>query len=59
MRPVATSIPVSRAVPALGARYPVKILSVVDLPAPFGPRNAATCPWGTLKVTSRMAAKSP
>src|SRR6266853_942383 len=30
--------------PALGARSPVSILMVVDLPAPFGPRKPKNCP---------------
>ena len=41
-----------RTVPAVGARYPVSNLMVVDLPAPLGPRKATTSPgWieGTLQ----------
>ena len=32
------------AVPAVGARKPVIIFIVVDLPAPFGPRKPSTSP---------------
>ena len=32
---------------------------VVDLPAPFGPRNPKNCPVATLKVTSSTAVNSP
>ena len=48
-----------RAVPLDARRNPVTILSVVDFPAPFGPRKAATCPCGTWKETSWIAAKLP
>ena len=32
---------------------------VVLFPAPFGPRNAHTCPFGTVNDTSRTAANGP
>ena len=32
---------------------------VVDLPAPFGPRNPVTTPGWTVKVTSSTATFSP
>src|SRR5690606_36536362 len=37
------------ALPEVGARKPVSIFMVVDLPAPLGPRNPSTSPGATLK----------
>ena len=45
----------STAVPAVGARKPVIIFIVVDLPAPFGPRKPSTSPCGTVNDTSSTA----
>ena len=59
MRRPATSIPAMRAAPSLGVKYPVRIFKVVDLPAPLGPKKAATCPRATENDTSRIAAKLP
>ena len=53
------SWPAILATPAEGARYPVIRRIVVLLPAPLGPRNATTWPWGMEKDTSTTAAKSP
>ena len=39
-----TLIPLIQAEPLLGERKPVRIFSVVDLPAPLGPRNPTTSP---------------
>ena len=41
--------------PALGARLPVSICMVVDLPAPFGPRKPSTSPRARSKLTSLTA----
>src|SRR5690242_697325 len=56
---VSTSCPHTRARPDVGARYPVIIFIVVDLPAPFGPRKPSTSPFGTIKETSSTAASGP
>ena len=45
--------------PALGARYPVSIRIIVVFPAPFGPRNATTCPRGMENEMSWTATKDP
>src|SRR6266581_4153539 len=45
--------------PAVGAKRPVSILIVVDLPAPLGPRNPKNCPGATRKLTSSTATSSP
>ncbi len=50
-----TSAPQTTAVPAEGARKPVIIFIVVDLPAPFGPRKPSTSPRATVKLTSSTA----
>src|SRR5271165_2277735 len=47
------------AVPAVGARKPVIIFIVVDLPAPFGPRKPSTSPRGTVKEMSSTAFSGP
>src|SRR6185295_4432774 len=48
-----------RAVPLVGARKPVSTFMVVVLPAPLGPRKAATWPLGTVNDTSLSAWKLP
>ena len=45
--------------PAVGASNPVSILIVVDLPAPFGPRNPKNCPGSTARFTCSTATSSP
>src|SRR5690606_28760878 len=45
--------PSTVAVPRVGPTRPSTIRSVVDLPAPFGPRKPVTCPSGAVKVRSR------
>jgi hypothetical protein len=55
------SCPAIDALPEVGARKPVSIFIVVDLPAPLGPRNPSTSPRLTLNVmpsTARSAPKS-
>jgi hypothetical protein len=47
------------AVPEVGGTKPVIIFIVVDLPAPFGPRNPRTSPRGTVKEMSSTAANNP
>src|SRR3981081_3595773 len=47
------------AVPAVGARNPVIIFIVVDLPAPLGPRKPSTSPAGTLNEISSTAIRGP
>src|ERR1700719_3268102 len=56
---VVMSSPQITAVPAVGARNPVIIFIVVDLPAPFGPRNPNTSPAGTLNDTLSTATTGP
>src|ERR1700751_385461 len=56
---VAMSQPQMIAVPEEGARNPVIIFIVVDLPAPFGPRKPSTSPRGTVKETSSTAISGP
>src|SRR5438045_4926232 len=53
------SWPQITAVPLVGARKPVIIFIVVDLPAPLGPRNPSTSPSGTLNDTSSTAVNGP
>src|SRR5580704_8651684 len=53
------SCPQTIAVPASGARNPVAIFIVVDLPAPFGPRKPSTSPRETVNETSSTATKAP
>src|SRR5947209_6998282 len=47
------------AVPEVGARKPVIIFIVVDLPAPLGPRNPSTSPRGTVNEMSSTALSGP
>src|SRR4029077_20678413 len=56
---VAMSWPQTIAVPLVGARKPVIIFIVVDLPAPFGPRKPSTSPRGTVKEMSSTALSGP
>src|SRR6516164_985719 len=56
---VVMSWPQTIAVPAVGARKPVIIFIVVDLPAPFGPRKPSTSPRGTMKEMSSTALSGP
>src|SRR5690348_2083540 len=53
------SAPQTTAVPALGARKPVIIFMVVDLPAPLGPRKPSTSPRRTASDTSSTARIGP
>ena len=45
--------------PALGASRPRIVRIVVDLPAPFGPRNPVTLPGSTSKLRSSTATVAP
>ena len=54
-----TSWPQTRTLPDVGARKPVIIFIVVDLPAPFGPRKPSTSPACTLKLMSSTAVSGP
>ena len=54
-----TSKPAIRAVPPVAGMKHDRILIVVDLPAPFGPRNPTICPFSTLKETSSIAVTGP
>src|ERR1700689_2006085 len=45
--------------PELGAKRPVSILMVVDLPAPLGPRKPKNCPGETRRSTPSTATRSP
>ena len=47
------------ATPAVGGMYPVIILMVVDLPAPFGPRKPRISPRSTVNETSSTATFAP
>ena len=51
--------PSNVAVPPLGATSPSSILSVVVLPAPFGPSSAVTWPGSATALTSSTARRSP
>src|SRR6266700_400204 len=53
-----TSKPATLARPALGCSSVHSIEMVVDLPAPFGPRNPKVWPGGTEKLTPRTASSS-
>ncbi len=59
MTAVRRSKPQIVAVPSLGSRIPVNIFSVVDLPAPFGPRNPTICPAGISNVNASTANREP
>ena len=55
----ATLTPATRAVPEVIVSRVVSIRTVVDLPAPFGPRNPNTSPAGTERSTPRTASTVP
>ena len=48
-----------QAVPEVGANIPVSIFTVVDLPAPFGPRNPKISPGCTSRDRPSTALLSP
>src|ERR1041385_746440 len=54
-----TSWPQTRTVPEVGARKPVIIFMVVDLPAPLGPRKPSTSPRLTENETLSTARIGP
>src|SRR5690348_9532274 len=54
-----TSSPHTETDPALGGMKPVIMRIVVDLPAPFGPRNPSTSPFPTSKETPSTARLVP
>src|SRR6266481_1409184 len=56
---VASSSPKTSAVPALGGSMPVSIFTVVDLPAPLGPRSPTSCPVGISRSRPRTASTLP
>ena len=51
--------PFTTTVPLVGASSPMIIRMVVDLPAPFGPRNPVTVPGLTVKSSRSTAVVSP
>ncbi len=51
----ATSIPATRAEPESAAARVERIFTVVDLPAPFGPRSPNTVPGAARKLNPRNA----
>src|SRR5215471_3929223 len=53
------SRPLTLTRPAVGASRPAIIRIVVDLPAPFGPRNPVTTPGRTTKSSPLTASLSP
>src|SRR3954451_20623568 len=53
-----TSKPATRAVPPVGCSRVQRILMVVDLPAPFGPRKANSSPVRTARSMPRTASTS-
>src|SRR5437588_8920697 len=55
----ATSNPATIARPPSGLIIPVRILTVVDFPAPFGPRNPRISPGSTRSVKSCRAGRPP
>jgi len=52
-------LPLTRTVPLVGRSSPAIIRMVVDLPAPFGPRNPVTTPGSTTKLSPSTAVLSP
>src|SRR5271154_5286922 len=52
-------VPLTRTVPLSGRSRPAIIRIVVDLPAPFGPRNPVTTPGCTTKLKPSTAVLSP
>jgi hypothetical protein len=55
----AMSSPLKRTTPSLGFRRPVRTLTSVVLPAPFGPTIATVSPAATDSVMPSRATKSP
>ena len=53
------SLPSKVTVPSRTLRNPDKVLSVVDLPAPFAPIRVVIEPSATPKLMSRMASMCP
>src|SRR5450755_3477094 len=58
-RSVAASWPATRAVPDVALASVQRILIVVVLPAPFGPRKPKVSPAATVKSIPRTASTSP
>src|SRR5262245_42713782 len=56
---LAMSKPATEPRPAVGRSSPARILMVVVLPAPFGPRKPKISPGRTAKVTPSTAVKRP
>src|SRR6266478_1419185 len=56
--PVQGTNPAASTRPLVGYKSPASILSVVVLPAPFGPRNATISPGSIRNVTSRTSCTS-
>src|SRR5437016_14267976 len=54
-----TSMPATRATPAVGVSSVHSIEIVVDLPAPFGPRNPKISPARTSRSMPATATRSP
>ena len=55
----ATSTPATVAVPEVIDSSVVSMRTVVDFPAPFGPRKPNTSPASTLRSTPRTASTAP
>src|SRR6516225_4640897 len=58
-RSLTTSCPATLAEPEVGSARVHRILIVVDLPAPFGPRKPKVSPAATSKPMPRTASISP
>src|SRR2546429_4406767 len=58
-RSATTSWPATLAAPEVGSARVHRILIVVDLPAPFGPRKPNVSPAATSKSMPRTASTSP
>src|SRR3989338_1321583 len=57
--PVGSGAPAKRMSPASGITAPLRILSRVDLPAPFSPTSACTSPGRTSRSTAASACTPP
>src|SRR5437763_12982307 len=57
MRSWRISLPFHKICPAVGCNTPANILTVVDLPDPFGPRYPVTCPGKTENDTWSTTAR--
>ena len=55
----AASSPHTSTVPEVGGSRPVSIFTVVDFPAPFGPRKTQIAPASTSRFRPSTAVKSP